>query len=101
MMLSLALLYYRFDSFSALHACHHTRPSRFFSSGNTSPASLVSTSVVEVGQGRNLLLDKQKPTQSCKSLPRWSTYARRKITRPYLPVTCLQIAGIKVTTTMT
>ena len=49
------------------------------------PASQISTSVVEVSQGRNIfLLDKQKPTQSYTILPKQSTHVRRKITRPHL-----------------
>ena len=51
-------------------------------------ASLVSTAVVEVSQGRDIfLLDKQKPTDSYTILPKQSTHVRRKITRPHLLVT--------------
>ena len=52
---------------------------------SATPASQFSTSVVEVSQGRNIfLLDKQKPRQSYKILPKQSTHVRRKITRPHL-----------------
>ena len=52
------------------------------------PASLVSTSMVEVSQGMYIfLLDKQKPTQSYTILAKQSMHVRRKIARPHLLVT--------------
>ena len=52
---------------------------------SATPASQISTSVVEVSQGRNIfLLDKQKPRQSYTILPKQSTHVRRKITRTHL-----------------
>ena len=63
----LALLLDRFGSFS-LSA--HIRGSLVLGLLVGCPASLVSMAVVEVGQARYILVDKQKPTQSCKMLPK-------------------------------